>query len=193
MPIKAYNHTGGACSVTGGYVYRGSRRPELQGAYIYGDYCNGKIWMLRYNNGNVTADSLIATLPSALSSFGQDQSNELYMLGYSNGKIYRFNKSSVNNIITISNNIPQSFELMQNYPNPFNPKTNIGFKIRNKGSVSLKVFDVNGKEVAILVNENLNPGFYSVNFNAVNLSSGIYYYRLESGNSSDSKKMLLLK
>jgi len=193
LPVKVYNHTSGACSVTGGYVYRGNRRPELRGAYIYGDYCNGKIWMFRYNNGIVTSDSLLVTIPSSLSSFGTDQNNELYILGYSNGKIYRFNRSSPSGIINVSNSVPCYDVLNQNYPNPFNPVTRIFFNIKESGQVSLKIYDILGKELAAPVNEKLNAGSYSVSFDAYNLPSGIYFYKLETNNFSAVKKMVLLK
>ena len=193
LPIKAYNHSNGACSVTGGYVYRGTRRPELQGAYIYGDYCNGNISMLRYNNGIVTSDSLLTTLPTSLSSFGVDQLNELYIMGYSNGKIYRFNKSYPSGIVVNSNSIPDRFLLRQNYPNPFNPSTNINFQIKESSIAVLKIYDILGKELVTLVNEKLNSGTYTVQFPADHLPSGIYYYKLEAGDFKDIKKMVLLK
>lgn len=89
--------------------------------------------------------------------------------------------------------IPQQFVLEQNYPNPFNPSTNIRFSIVKGASVSLKVYDVLGKEVATLVNEYLEPGTYSSSFSARSLSSGLYFYRLRSGNSIETKKMTLVK
>lgn len=101
MPIKEYPHTGGDCSVTGGYVYRGQRRPELTGAYIYGDYCSKKIAMFRYNSGAVTQDSSLTTAASFVLSFGTDQNNELYTL-CQNGFIYRFNKSTLTTNVNVS-------------------------------------------------------------------------------------------
>lgn len=193
LPIKVYNHAGGACSVTGGYVYRGTRRPELQGAYIYGDYCNGKIWMLRYNNGNVTSDSLLVTLPTSLSSFGTDQFNELFIIGYSNGKLYRFNRSNPSGINILSNSVPGNYNLNQNYPNPFNPSTVINFQIKESGLVTLSIYDMLGKELYTPVNEKLNAGTYNFRFNAGNLPSGIYFYKLETGNFKEIKRMVLLK
>ncbi|MCX6163295.1 MAG: T9SS type A sorting domain-containing protein, partial [Ignavibacteriae bacterium] len=92
-----------------------------------------------------------------------------------------------------SNNIPDEFKLFQNYPNPFNPRTNIKYQITNNSFVNLKVFDVLGKEVATLVNQNLQPGEYEVNFNSSDLTSGIYFYKLKSGDFSEIKKMLLIK
>jgi hypothetical protein len=96
-------------------------------------------------------------------------------------------------IIPIGNKIPDKFELLQNYPNPFNPNTTINFKIPSSEYVILKVYDVLGREAATLVNENLKAGEYNVNFNAVNLTSGSYFYKLSAGTISDVKKMLLIK
>lgn len=97
----------------------------------------------------------------------------------------------------ISTEIPQSFSLHQNYPNPFNPAAKIRFEIpvgngRDR-SVKLNVFDILGKEVTVLVNEELNPGVYEVDFDGTNLPSGIYYYSLSAGSFTQTKKMVLIK
>ena len=83
-------------------------------------------------------------------------------------------------IQNISNEIPKSYSLSQNYPNPFNPVTNIKFQIPNAGFVKLSVYDMLGREVETLVNENLNAGTYNADWNAANYSSGVYFYRIES-------------
>ncbi len=88
---------------------------------------------------------------------------------------------------------PQNFSLFQNYPNPFNPTTNIEYRIANSGFVSLKVYDVLGREVATLLNEVRKPGGYQITFDARGLASGVYFYRLTAGGSSQVKKMLLTK
>ncbi len=88
---------------------------------------------------------------------------------------------------------PYKFSLSQNYPNPFNPSTSIAFSIPKAGNVKITVFDILGKEAAILVNSEMKEGSYNINFNAEGLSSGIYFYRLESGNFTDVKKMILIK
>ena len=97
----------------------------------------------------------------------------------------------------ISNNltgsIPFTYSLNQNYPNPFNPTTHLEFGISNSGFVSLKVYDILGKEVKTLVNEIKQPGVYQVEFDGSNLASGAYFYRLESGDFVDIKRMILLK
>ena len=89
--------------------------------------------------------------------------------------------------------LPTGYQLSQNYPNPFNPTTNIKFSIPEQGFVSLKVYNTLGQEVAALLNEYKSAGTYQVDFNASNLSSGIYVYTLTSGNYRISKKMLLMK
>ncbi|MEO8666614.1 MAG: T9SS type A sorting domain-containing protein [Ignavibacteria bacterium] len=89
--------------------------------------------------------------------------------------------------------LPDKFELKQNYPNPFNPVTNLEFGISNLEFVSLKVYDMLGNEVAILVNSELNPGTYSYEFDASGYSSGIYFYKLTAGEYSETRKMNLIK
>lgn len=92
-----------------------------------------------------------------------------------------------------NNNKPASYSLEQNYPNPFNPSTMIKFAIANAGFTSLKVYNMLGQEVATLVNDNLQAGTYTVDFNAANLNSGIYVYELRSGAVKIAKKMMLVK
>ena len=86
-----------------------------------------------------------------------------------------------------------AYKLEQNYPNPFNPSTVIEFSIPKATFVKLKIYDALGREITTLVNENLSNGNYKVNFDATNLSSGIYFYRLDAGKFSQNRKMLLLK
>ena len=92
-----------------------------------------------------------------------------------------------------NNQAPTNFSLSQNYPNPFNPSTEIKYSIPKSGIVSLKIFNMLGQEVATLVNQEQNAGNYRVNFNADHLASGVYMYRIESGDFSLTKKMTLLK
>ena len=87
-PVAEYGRVDG-CSVTGGFVYRGTRHPSLYGAYIYGDFCSGKIWALRYDGNSVTDQMEIVDSNLRISAFGQDQSGELYILSFDD-KIYRF-------------------------------------------------------------------------------------------------------
>jgi len=91
------------------------------------------------------------------------------------------------------NYIPKEFSLKQNYPNPFNPSTKIEFSLPVDGKISIKIFDASGKEIAVLINEHKNKGNYSLEFNASNLPSGVYFYKLQAEGFSDTKKMVLIK
>ncbi|MBL8016385.1 MAG: T9SS type A sorting domain-containing protein [Ignavibacteria bacterium] len=101
----------------------------------------------------------------------------------------------------ISTEIPQRYELMQNYPNPFNPMTKFKFSIPLSRGVAgeagrgvlLKVYDVLGKEIAVLVNENLKPGTYEIEWDATNIPSGVYFYSLITSEFTQTKKMVVLK
>lgn len=89
--------------------------------------------------------------------------------------------------------LPDQFDLEQNYPNPFNPSTHIGFTLRQAGKVKLAVYDVLGREVAVLVNRGLSAGRHEVTFRSDDLPSGVYFYKLSSGESSRVRKMVVLK
>ncbi|RJP72560.1 MAG: T9SS C-terminal target domain-containing protein [Ignavibacteriales bacterium] len=89
--------------------------------------------------------------------------------------------------------LPEMFRLEQNYPNPFNPRTNINYSIPDYAFVTLKIFNVLGEEVGVLINEYKNPGDYSLSFDASSLTSGVYIYSLETGALSINRKMLLIK
>jgi hypothetical protein len=89
--------------------------------------------------------------------------------------------------------IPETFNLRQNYPNPFNPTTTISFILPSKSFVSLKVFDLQGREVATIVSEELSVGTYKYQWNATNRTSGVYFYRLQTDSFTETKKLILLK
>ena len=96
-------------------------------------------------------------------------------------------------IQNISAEIPSKYSLSQNYPNPFNPTTNIKYQIANNSFVTLIIFNILGREVATLVNEQLEPGTYNVDWNASQFTNGIYFYRLKTKGFTDTKKLILLK
>jgi hypothetical protein len=93
----------------------------------------------------------------------------------------------------ISGDIPAEFSLNQNYPNPFNPSTSIQFGIPESSDVKLEVMNMLGQRVALLVDENRGAGLYTVAFDASNLSSGMYLYRLQAGNFVQTRKLTLIK
>jgi glucose/arabinose dehydrogenase len=192
LPIVDYSHTEGV-AITGGYVYRGSRCPDLSGAYIFGDYGTRKIWRLQTEAGQVKSDSLLLVAPGLVSSFGEDKSGELYVTTYSSStttKIYRFDQSTATSVQGAGMH-PDGFYLAQNYPNPFNPKTVISCQLPAASTVRLVAYDVLGREAAILLDEQMEAGTHEISFDGSGLSSGVYVYRLTAGEFVQSRKMLL--
>ena len=123
--------------------------------------------------------------------------NKIQFLGKSQfGNNLYLDSICVDNAIGITQNgntIPSVYSLSQNYPNPFNPQTNIRFGLPRTGLTKLVIYDVLGKVVNVLVNEVKEAGNYNVDFDATNLASGIYFYRIESGDFTDVKKMMVIK
>jgi photosystem II stability/assembly factor-like uncharacterized protein len=119
-----------------------------------------------------------------------------YIVG-NEGAIYKTTNAGGLNVGVnqISAEVPDKFSLSQNYPNPFNPSTKINYELKNTNYVSLKVFDLLGKEVATLVNEKQSAGSYAVDFNSAefNLPSGIYFYTLNAGEFKETRRMILIK
>lgn len=148
---------------------------------IYLSTNNGTNWN---NVSNGLTDSTILTF--AVSG------TDIYA-GSWGGSVWRRPLSEMITYIKDIQQIPQRYSLSQNYPNPFNPSTTINYTLQFSGQATLKVFDVLGKEVATLVNEEKPAGNYSVSFNALQRSSGIYFYKLQAGSFVEIRKMLLLK
>ncbi|MEW6507331.1 MAG: N-acetylmuramoyl-L-alanine amidase [Bacteroidota bacterium] len=138
----------------------------------------------RYNGGlSQSASSALTFVTSnceVTDAFGAPLS-----VSYQNGSVL----TSVYSIVSV----PKEYSLIQNYPNPFNPTTTISYSIPQPEFVSLKVFDLLGREVATLVNEAKSPGNYKVKFDGSNLPSGVYLYRMQAGKFSESRKLMLLK
>lgn len=156
---------------------------------VYLSNTPGSSWVNR--NQGFTTVPIINTLLIA---------NNYIFAGTVNQSIWRRSLSEIiTNTEIVSGNIPSSFSLSQNYPNPFNPETNIKFNIPKPEAgqslrfVSLKVFDIYGREVQTLVNESLQPGSYEVTFNGQNYSSGTYFYCLKASGITLTKRMLMVK
>lgn len=148
------------------------------------------------NNGNVVAvnnstssNPFILTAPSA----GTYTVNA----GYKNPSLRWGTASAVVTVTGVDEELvglrPQTFDLYSNYPNPFNPSTKIRYAISQSAFTTLKVYSMLGQEVATLINEEKSPGVYEVNFDAANLSSGTYLYKLQAGDFTEIKKMVVIK
>ena len=118
-------------------------------------------------------------------------SSELYVVYLSPDPLY---KPELENIAAANQeSVITETNLFDNYPNPFNPTTTINYQLPENGYVTIKVYDLLGKEMATLVNENKSAGYHRVNFDASKLTSGVYVYTIQAGNYFESKKMLLTK
>lgn len=131
-----------------------------------------------------------------LAGFGKTLNRVRFLsdtLAYAVGQsVYKFSKSNVG-INQISYEVPEDFSLSQNYPNPFNPFTMIKYDVKKSAHIILSVYDNAGNLMHTLVNENQNPGNYTISFEPLHLASGIYYYRITTDSYSETKKMVLIR
>ncbi len=147
---------------------------------------NGTTWVTTPTPGGVTNLTHFDFFQAGMVVYGYAVS--------SNGNVIKL--ADTLNVLTGLNgniNIPSKFLLAQNYPNPFNPVTNIKYSVPQNTFVKISIFDVMGREVSAPVNEYKQAGNYEINFNAENLGTGIYYYRITAGEFTDTKKMVLIK
>lgn len=129
-------------------------------------------------------DQINQTFTSTLTITNNDSTITVNVTGYSNNLV---------GVTTVSSVIPFQYSLQQNYPNPFNPVTKINYSLPNAQYTILKIYNALGNEVVTLVNQKQSAGIYSVNFDASDFPSGIYYYKLKTENYSDTKRMMLIK
>jgi hypothetical protein len=167
-------------AVNSGYIIAGT---VSNGVYVSGN--NGSSWIQKNEGlGNITVNTLLIVSD--------------YVYAGTNGRsVFRRPVSDLVPVNKISSGVPDGFKLYQNYPNPFNPATKIHFDIPvgtgHGAFVQIQVFDILGREIQILVNEELKPGSYEVTFDASDLPSGVYYYKIISTEFSQTKKMVLIK
>jgi len=193
-PVFAYPHGGGTSAgnaIAGGAFYNPATNQfpaSYLGDYFFGDYVNGWINVLNL------ADSTVKNFGSGLGSVidlkvGPDGSLFYATQGGIVGKV-QYAPTAVK---TEPQDLPRAFRLSQNYPNPFNPSTTIRYSVPAEGHVTLKVFNVLGAEIVTVVDERKNRGWYEVTFDAAGLPSGVYLYQLRSGNSVDTRRMVLMR
>jgi hypothetical protein len=156
------------------------------------------------NNGNDTIASLrisqLDSLAAAIGTVGDSVwiSSRAWVFtnldsSQTNNTIIVSLKRTSVGIQQISELIPDKFALYHNYPNPFNPTTNIKFDVPELSNVRISIYDISGKEVATLVNNQMNPGSYTADWNATNFASGIYFYRMTTDKFIETRKMMLIK
>jgi len=149
--------------------------------------------ILKTTNGGLNWISQVHSSSYWLSSVHFIDNNSGWVVGQNGTILKTITGGELVGVQSISVEVPSGFSLNQNYPNPFNPVTNLEFGISDLGFVSLKVYDILGKEVATLVNEKLSPGKYKVEFDGSALPSGIYFYRITAGEFTNTKRMMLVK
>ncbi len=154
-----------------------------------GNMPNGKVFALHPQNGQIKwAYTTKYFIPHSSPAIGKD--GTIY-IGDAGAKLYAIGGPTVN--VETPNIRVTAYMLSQNYPNPFNPITNIRFRIMDRRFVSLKICDLLGREVATLINQEMNPGSYVAQWNASGLASAVYLYRLQAGNFVDTKKLILMR
>ncbi len=147
---------------------------------------------------NILVDSTLKS--SFITIYNFDSTNYYWRVSSSVNSIssswtepWKFKVDFTTGISNTKNVLPDEFQLSQNFPNPFNPATTINFSLPSTQLVKLQVYNILGQLVKTLVNKEMQPGYFKVDFNAANLSSGIYLYKMQAGNYSQVKKMLLIK
>jgi photosystem II stability/assembly factor-like uncharacterized protein len=176
-------------AITGNNIFVGTFQYAQDSGSFYISSNNGVSWNENHLGFNA-ASSVRAILIS----------NNYVFIGTEGNSVWRRSLSELIGIQNLGTEIPSKFSLSQNYPNPFNPVTKIRFDVPENGKLKtendlteIRVYDLLGREVAILVNEKLNPGSYEVTFDGSSLNSGVYFYKLVINGFSETKKMLLIK
>jgi photosystem II stability/assembly factor-like uncharacterized protein len=149
----------------------------------------------RSSDGGMTWHTMATEgVPDLVSMEYAIEGSDIWLYAVSSaGRVIRYHDAGIVGINSLNQNVVSGYTLSQNYPNPFNPSTKISFVLPQANNVKLTVYDALGREVAVLVNEFRQAGQWSAEFNASALSSGIYFYRLEAGSFTETKKMLLIK
>ena len=193
---EGLNGTVGSILVSGNDIYVGGQftMAGSNSAYSIARW-DGSVWHplgtgLRQSN-NFTATPNVKTLLAT--SEGLYVGGKFSHAGDKYSNMIALYTNFTTDVDDESNSLPSEFVLSQNFPNPFNPSTNIQYAVGSKQFVSLKVYDILGKEIATLVNEEKTSGNYKVTFDASSQPSGIYFYQLKAGNFIETRKMVLLK
>lgn len=154
-----------------------------------------KISWLNWSVADLTETSAILLPGTGASPLGGWTDDQISISGHFIRRKLREAYDSTITVTSVKNNakLPQEFHLEQNYPNPFNPVTTIHYQVPRAALVTIKIFDILGREVVTLLNEQKQPGRYDIQWNATTVASGLYFYRMKSENFVETKKMILLR
>lgn len=157
---------------------------------------NNGVWTVEFKKPYAGTAADFEVVPGSSVQFTHEIFDNEGSTHWTNGfdvTVYTLDFSGLTDVDYTSGNLPNNFRLEQNYPNPFNPSTTISFSLPVRGFVTIDVFNAVGQKVASLINRQMNAGTYSIYFNADNLTSGVYYYQMNTTGFSSTRKMLLIK
>jgi glucose/arabinose dehydrogenase len=205
LPIYEYSHDAGECSITGGYVYRGAAIPELQGYYLFGDYCSTRLWALEYDGNEVTtvldltADLNPGGQIDELAGIGEDGDGELYLVdrdAAGSGEVYKVipDPSGAGDDPAQGS----SFRLGPAFPNPSTGRTEFVMTLTHPSRVTVRVYDTAGHPIRTLVSSVRAPGAHRVVWNGKDSSghpvpSGVYFMKAESDGVIVTRKVNVLR
>jgi glucose/arabinose dehydrogenase len=178
----------GNCSVTGGFVYRGNAIPDLQGKYVFGDYCSGRIWAITYIPGVDTSVAQLVVAPSLISSFALDQNNEIYVIGQNKGIIYKLGKTSTTGLEIANSN--SDIQINSLFPNPVLNSFTIEFNKKQIGNTKVRLKNCLGTIVNILSDSELPSGSNVLTFDLPKIESGVYFVEIETAQSKQVMKLV---
>ncbi|MEP7317756.1 MAG: PQQ-dependent sugar dehydrogenase [Panacibacter sp.] len=192
-PIVEYPHSNGDCSITGGFVYRGSRYPQLLGKYVYCDYCSGTFRSVNKKNGNWVSKDLFKGNTYSYSSFGEDRNKELFVANFSNGNIYRVASGST---IAASDESAEAItahtDILNVYPNPAAGNLNIKYRSEKTGSCNIIIYNAGGDKI-YTARKILSAGLNIWNIALPKVAKGNYYLKLYDDNGLQLSKNLTLE
>lgn len=186
QPVFTYGHdAAGGCSVTGGFVYRGTQNPELFGAYLFTDYCTGRWWMLKRDTNNTYASTVLANLAdSEYSTLGEDYKGELYVAGLNSGKLYRMYYSE-----PVAAAVPSDVVACRLSPNPTQDVFGLELTLRTAQKVTVALCDAQQR---VLSTENQNGSNIRMQFDLRNQPAGTYYLNVQTPSGHFVKEVVKL-
>jgi glucose/arabinose dehydrogenase len=192
LPIFAYAHDQGK-SVTGGFVYRGNARPELDGSYLYADFVSGRLWSLRLDPTGEASNELLLSTGHNISSFGVDESNEIYLCSF-DGSILRFRPTQTNLDAMPG---PSSFDLSGIHPQParagLHERLDVTVELAVASRIRLVLHDTLGRELRSAAQGEYMAGKHVLQFPITSLAPGMYILSLETTNARSSRKLLIMQ